>query len=345
MARALQNPAERAVVVIGHGNVALDCARILAKASPGLMTTDLASRALPVLGNGVSHVSIVGRRGHAQASFTIKEIRELAKLEKEGHDAIFRVQPEELEMGLTPASRMEIEKNRPRSRIHKLLQECASKGSSKCTTFTPSHFFLRQAASNVLPKTVDLRFLLNPVKFVADDVDQKSLSSVVCERTTLEGETGRQRSVGTGELETLQADLALVSIGYQGVPLAGVEKWFDSCKGVLLHDHGLVDPPNERLGALLTAGWLKRGPSGIIGTNIPDAKETVGAIISAIEGRTPKRNRESLVTLLKERHIQIIDWKGYRKIEQKELEIKRHEDQPREKLVAIEAMLKAAMSG
>lgn len=137
---ALKNPIENSVVVVGHGNVALDCARILAKGSPGLVETDMASRALPVLGSGVSRVSIVGRRGHAQAAFTIKEVRELAKLEAEGHEAFFRVRQEELDMGLTDASNAEINNSRPRSRIHKLLQECASKGGGKGNLSLPATY-------------------------------------------------------------------------------------------------------------------------------------------------------------------------------------------------------------
>jgi adrenodoxin-NADP+ reductase len=127
---------DSSVVVIGHGNVALDCARVLAKASPGLYDTDLAARALPVLGDGVSHISIVGRRGHVQGAFTIKELRELVKLEEEGHGTSFVVREDELDMGATPASLEELNgpHGRPRTRIDKLLRETASRGrcTSKC---------------------------------------------------------------------------------------------------------------------------------------------------------------------------------------------------------------------
>jgi adrenodoxin-NADP+ reductase len=115
--------------VIGHGNVALDCARILAKGSPGLSETDLASRALP----GVSSVTIVGRRGHVQAAFTIKEVRELRKLEDEGHDTWLIVRQEELDRGLTDASKMVLEKSRPKSRIHQLLHDIATTTNGKQT--------------------------------------------------------------------------------------------------------------------------------------------------------------------------------------------------------------------
>lgn len=121
------------VVVVGQGNVALDCARILAKGSTGLYDTDIAEHALSVIGNGVSHVSIVGRRGHVQGAFTIKELRELVKLEEEGHDAFFSVQQNELDLGSTDASMKELElaTGRPKKRIDKLLRDAAGMSESK----------------------------------------------------------------------------------------------------------------------------------------------------------------------------------------------------------------------
>jgi len=136
--RALQRSSS--VVVIGHGNVALDCARILAKGTPGLNDTDIASRALPVLGEGVPQITIVGRRGHIQGAFTIKEVRELVKLQQEGHDTEFVVRDDELDMGRTEASLEELKNSRPKSRIDKLLRESTSRSNGKNLTI----FCLRQ---------------------------------------------------------------------------------------------------------------------------------------------------------------------------------------------------------
>ena len=118
------------VVVVGQGNVALDCARVLAKASPGLYDTDLAARALPILGDGVASISIVGRRGHIQGAFTIKEIRELVNLKVEGHNTNFVVRADELDMGATSASQLELmgQQGRPKTRIDKLLRKAAATG-------------------------------------------------------------------------------------------------------------------------------------------------------------------------------------------------------------------------
>jgi adrenodoxin-NADP+ reductase len=115
------------VVVIGQGNVALDCARILAKGRSGLFQTDIVSHALDVIKNGVTNVHIIGRRGHLQGAFTIKELRELTKLESDGFDAFLSVRSDELDLGATEASKFELDaaNGRPRKRIDQLLRESA----------------------------------------------------------------------------------------------------------------------------------------------------------------------------------------------------------------------------
>lgn len=141
------------VVVVGQGNVALDCARILAKGKNGLYDTDIAAHTLPVLGDGVSRVTIVGRRGHVQGAFTIKELRELAKLEKEGYGASFTVLEEELERGATEASLEELSGpgGRPKTRINKLLHKVSSEGK-----FAGADLFLMLGWSRVCSHTVSL---------------------------------------------------------------------------------------------------------------------------------------------------------------------------------------------
>lgn len=115
------------VVVIGQGNVALDCARILVKGGTGLFDTDLAAHALPILGGGVRDVRIVGRRGHIQGAFTIKELRELVHLQKDGFDTTFAVRTDELRLGTTDASIAELEApgGRPKQRIDQLLKSAS----------------------------------------------------------------------------------------------------------------------------------------------------------------------------------------------------------------------------
>jgi adrenodoxin-NADP+ reductase len=359
------------VVVIGHGNVALDCARILAKGADQLYHTDIAQHALPVLAGGVAHVSVIGRRGHVQAAFTIKEVRELVNLGNEGQPgagagAQFVLDRTELDLGMTSASQTELADNRPRQRIDKLLREHASeKGSIPAVSST---------------KRVHLRFLLNPVRFEADDdgavVDEteqnrspRRLGKVVCERTRLEGEPGRQRAVGTGEYEEIPAQLAIVSVGYRGVPVPGLEPFFDDRRGTVVSEHGRVDPARvsgdgvtvkasavdptaSALGGLYVTGWLKRGPSGIIGTNISDAKETVAAIIKdLIDGAelppalsSDEVEIETLSSVLKSRGVPFVDWNGYQRIVQQEFRERRSELQPREKITSFRRQLEVANS-
>jgi adrenodoxin-NADP+ reductase len=312
------NPEGASVCVVGQGNVALDCARILAKGTQGLYDTDIASHALSVLCDGVGSVSIVGRRGHVQGAFTIKELRELAKLKKEGYDASFLVREDELDLGATPASVEELNGpgGRPRVRIDKLLREASQQD-------TPG-----------TSKQVHLRFLLNPKKFEPHDESSSALGSVACERTRLDGDAGKQKAVGTGEFETLSADLALVSIGYKGVALPGVEKWFDASHGTMVHEHGRVEGALGADGGLYAVGWLKRGPTGIIGTNITDAKDTVATIVQDSETDFNSEKSGDIESLLS--GSQVVDWEGYRRIEAVEASEKRSAAQPREKIVDIQ---------
>lgn len=180
------------VVIIGHGNVALDCARILAKTREELDPTDIASRSLNIIDQGddnadfMREVSVIGRRGHVQGAFTIKELRELTRL----GDANFVVRADELDMGRTEASEQEMKDTRPRKRMDKLLTDAAVS--------------TKDSDSQKKAK-VHLRFLLNPVGFETED--GSSLSHITCERTRLVGDAGSQSAEGTGEMEAIKAQL------------------------------------------------------------------------------------------------------------------------------------------
>lgn len=332
VADALGNPGSASVVVVGQGNVALDCARILAKGATGLVDTDIASYVFPLLQDGVKRTTIVGRRGHIQGAFTIKELRELTKLDAEGHRASFVVREEELDMGATPSSLEELNAKgaRPKVRIDKLLREAATKPVSTDNT-----------------KEVDLRFLLNPARFEPSEADKSKLGAVVCERTKLEGEPGSQIAVGTGEFETIPAQLALISIGYRGVTLPGLEEndLFDARRGIVVNTHGKVDGFGKGLGGLYVSGWLKRGPSGIIGTNIADAKDTVASISRDLDEQPIKRRSDgSLKSLLEDRGVKVVDWACYERIDAFETDEsrRRSKEQPREKITTVEEMIAAA---
>eukprot|EP00584_Thalassiosira_punctigera_P017653 CAMPEP_0172555580 /NCGR_PEP_ID=MMETSP1067-20121228/58749_1 /TAXON_ID=265564 ORGANISM="Thalassiosira punctigera, Strain Tpunct2005C2" /NCGR_SAMPLE_ID=MMETSP1067 /ASSEMBLY_ACC=CAM_ASM_000444 /LENGTH=596 /DNA_ID=CAMNT_0013344115 /DNA_START=143 /DNA_END=1933 /DNA_ORIENTATION=+ len=329
------------VVVIGQGNVALDVARVLAKGEPGLVDTDTPNSVLQVLQRGVTHVSIVGRRGHVQGAFTIKELRELTRLKKEGHDTSFIVRKEELDLGMTESSTTELKgaSGRPKTRINKLLQDSAGAEDNAPDT----------------AKQVDLRFLMNPVRMEPDDLNSDRVGSVVFERTKLEGQPFQQKSTGTDETETLPANLVLVSIGYRGMPLAGMEELqlFDNQKGVVANDHGKVSGENN----LFVTGWIKRGPTGIIGTNIVDAKDTVGSVMNFIDSDDTQlleaqtvdnsemvKGRVGLTDYLQRHDVEAIDWRQFLKIEAAEVNRSRlrSDFQPREKILTVKEMLDVA---
>eukprot|EP00977_Amphora_coffeiformis_P018177 scaffold6271_cov171-Amphora_coffeaeformis.AAC.3 len=307
------------VCVVGQGNVALDCARVLTKGKTGLFSTDIASHTLPVLQQGVGSVSIVGRRGHVQGAFTIKELRELVKMEQEGYDTSFIVRENELDLGTTEASLTELNGpgGRPRVRIDKLLREAATNTLSSASS-----------------KEIHLRFLMNPIGFEPHPENPTSLGAVLCERTRLEGEPGQQSAVGTGEFESIPADLALVSIGYKGLAIPGVEGWFDEARGVMKHENGKVDGVTSTLGGLYTVGWMKRGPTGIIGSNITDAKDTVATIVQDAETDFVEEKSGDVESILS--GCAVVTWEGYRRIEAAEASQKRSEDQPREKIVELD---------
>jgi adrenodoxin-NADP+ reductase len=326
------------VVVIGQGNVALDVARILVKGTNGLIDTDIPSSVLHILRQGVSHVSVVGRRGHIQGAFTIKELRELTKLKEEGYDTSFVVRKEELELGMTDSSTLELKgpSGRPKTRIDKLLQESAVLDNDEIF--------------NSSTKQVELRFLLNPIRLESSEVDNSRVGRVICERTKLVGDPFDQKSVGTEIIETLSADLVLVSIGYRGLPLAGLDDLghFDDRKGIVSNEHGKVLGDNN----LFVTGWIKRGPTGIIGTNISDAKETVASVIKYVDsGYVQKKDPSTVVTgraglaaILHSSQIETVCWHRFCKIDAFEVDRSRcrNNNQPREKLVTIDDMLNVA---
>lgn len=339
----ISDPENSQVVVIGQGNVALDCARILAKGSNGLYDTDIAKHSLPLLQNGVKTTTVLGRRGHVQGAFTIKELRELTKLETEGHGTSFIVNKEDLDKGMTPASEEELNGagGRPKTRIDKLLRDAALKSENNETS---------------LAKEIRLRFLLNPVCFQPDPQNPEKIGSIICEKTELKGTAGKQYAVSTGQTEEIPTNMVLLSIGYKGIPLPDMDsEFFDSNKGIVKNVNGKVGSMNVFEDGLYVSGWLKRGPSGIIGTNIGDSKDTVSTILSDLTTKEKwlkrKKNnhipmgRQGLDDLLRKRDVQVVDWEAYKTINnyEKDPSRLRSEVQPREKIVDVHEMLKISL--
>jgi NADPH-dependent glutamate synthase beta subunit-like oxidoreductase len=189
---------------------------------------------------------------------------------------------------------------------------------------------------------------MSPIRLESSDTNSERVGRVICERTKLEGEPFEQRPVGTNEEESLEADLVLVSIGYKGMPLDGMERLgiFDNQKGTVANEHGKVTGDNN----IFVAGWIKRGPSGIIGTNISDAKDTVASIMKFIDSQQAKscskstKGRVGLNDILQNQGVQAISWEQFLKIDAAETKrsILRSDIQPREKILTIEEMLKVS---
>lgn len=193
---------------------------------------------------------------------------------------------------------------------------------------------------------------MNPIRFESDDSGIGRVGQVVCERTKLVGDPYHQQPIGTNETEAIPANLVLVSIGYRGMPLEGMKELqiFDDMKGVVMNDHGKVVGDNN----LFVTGWIKRGPLGIIGTNIMDAKETVSSIIKFLESRelntqqpegsNISAGRGGLTEFLGREGVESISWSQFLKIDAAECDrTLRTNDQPREKFISIDEMLKVVL--
>jgi ferredoxin--NADP+ reductase len=235
------------VAVIGVGNVAVDVARILARDPAELRDTDIPHPVLDALHESkVREVNVIGRRGPAFAKFTTKELRELGDLP--GVQLV--VPPDELDLGTFDASGEGAALAESDRRVRGNLVTMRS-----------------WADSPAAGRRLTLRFWLRPVEITP--------GSLVLERTRLD-ESGRL--VGTGSLETLDAQMVLRSVGYQSVPLPGVP--FDERSYTVPNAFGRVlGPDGEVLPGEYVAGWFKRGPTGVIGTNKSDAAETVRSLL------------------------------------------------------------------
>ncbi len=231
------------VVVIGVGNVAVDVVRILAKTADELRRTDVPHEVLERLAaSRVRTVHMVGRRGPAQAKFTLKELRELGELS--GADVL--TYPGEVEVADVAGLSRQVRGNVD------VLQGWAT----------------RKPAGR--PRRLEVRFWLRPVEILG----VSRVEGIRLERTELRD----GRVAGTGEFETIPAGMVLRSVGYQSVPLPGVP--FDTSTMTVPNEGGRVlDPSGVRAGQYV-AGWLKRGPTGVIGTNKSDAAETVRNLLA-----------------------------------------------------------------
>lgn len=251
-------------VVIGNGNVALDVARILTIDPERLAGTNVPAHVLTTLRESkVEEVLVVGRRGVAQSAFTVPEFAGL--LETPGVDVT--VHRDEVMLDSATVALAETN-DLPHAVAQKLqLLRRVDHGS------TNDH------------RRIVLRYLLSPTRITGDT----SVTGVDFDRMTLESDqSGTVRSIPTGERESIEAGLVLTSIGYRGVALPGLP--FDDRRGVIPNDDGRVveAPGSSVLRGTYVTGWIKRGPSGYIGTNKSCAQQTVLNLVDDFNsGRLP----------------------------------------------------------
>jgi ferredoxin--NADP+ reductase len=310
-------------VVVGNGNVALDVARILLLSADELAATDIADHALAALAESrIEEVVLLGRRGPAQAAYTSPELLALGNLS----DAEVLVDPAEVELD-------------EHSRDY--LRSGAAPFSARLKTQILTEFAARKPAGK--RRRIVLRFLTSPVEILGDE----RVEAVRIVRNKLVANPdGSLSARATDETETISAGLVLRSIGYRGRPLAGVP--FDDRRATLANDGGrVIDPETgQPLPGVYTAGWIKRGPSGVIGTNKKCAGDTVELLLADYAaGRLGEpAGGDALARLIAERAPDAVDSVGWRAIDAHERRLGETQGRPRVKLARIDEMLHIAQS-
>ena len=314
--------AERAAVV-GVGNVAVDVARILCRSPEELATTDIADYALEALRKSrIREVYLLGRRGPAQAAFTNPEIKELGELA----DADITVRPDEAELDELTRAALAQNPDRATTKKVEIIQSYAERP--------------RTGKSRLLV----VRFLVSPVELVGDDAGQVAGIRLVRNRLVATP-TGTLQAKPTGEVEDVPVGLVFRSVGYKGVPLPGVP--FHDSWAVILNEKGRVLDPETKQPIVgeYTAGWIKRGPNGVIGTNKPDAAETVAGMMedrardALLHPEEP--TWESVERLLRQRQPRYFSYDDWRRLDALEVAAGRPAGRPRVKFTRVDEMARA----
>jgi ferredoxin--NADP+ reductase len=311
----------RTAVIIGNGNVAADVARLLTRDPDELARTDVADHALHALRRSqVERVVVLGRRGPAQVAFTSAELRELGRMD--GVQVL--VDPAEVELDPVSAEWLDEEGTFTARRNVEQLRAYAS---------APPDPSAR--------RTIELRFLRSPVAIRGTD---RVEAIEVVTNAIARDDAGvlRARPVSDAT-ETIECGLVLRSVGYQAVPLPDVP--FDDRAYVLPNDRGRVLDldTGEQVRGVYAVGWIKRGPTGILGTNKRDAEETVGSLVADLRAGALNQPPESggVEELLAGRE-DVVTVDGWRTIDREELAAGEAGERPRVKLAERDALLQAA---
>ena len=304
------------VAIIGMGNVAIDCARILCQDPENLAKTDIAQHALEALRQSeVEEVFLIGRRGPVQAAFTPAEVRELLHLPKV--DAVMRASDLELD----DHSKEELSKASRNTKLNlEILQQIHDQGDR----------------GN--PRKLHLCFLISPTKIEGSE----KVEGLELVHNEIVKEGGVLRAKATDEVMHLNVDMVFRSIGYMGEAIPGLP--FDDRRGTLPNDQGqLLDGVDGKLlNQEYTAGWIKRGPSGVIGTNKQDATETVSRLKKNWQTSPtpqPKLVQHDLLDLLKKKKIQFVSFEDWKKLDKFEIEQGQQNGKSRHKICEVQEML------
>jgi ferredoxin/flavodoxin---NADP+ reductase len=321
-------------VVVGNGNVAIDIARMLVLDPDELASTDTADHALAVLASAqVEEVILLGRRGPAQAAFTNPELRELGELSR----AAPVVDPAELDLDEHSRAWLETEADATTKRNYELLCRYAERPLGDA-----SH-------------RITLRFLRSPVELLGDGAGGRVTGMRIVhnriepgrdtQRTSSSGTGGSLRAVATDRQEVIPCGLVIRSIGYRGTPLGDVP--FDPRRGLIRNDGGRVcGEDGDPHAGEYCVGWIKRGPSGVIGTNKKDAADTVAKIVEdARAGRLPEpadADGEATGAWLRASAPAVVEWDGWQAIDEHERSLGEAAGRPRVKLVSIDELVAAS---
>jgi ferredoxin--NADP+ reductase len=307
---------QESVAVIGMGNVAVDVVRVLARTPEELQSTDIADYALDALRTSrVREIHMIGRRGPVQGAFTNPELKELGEMPA----ADIRVRTDELV--LDPASEALLAGDKAAAKNLATLREFAGRSPTG------------------KPRTIHLRFLLSPVELQGNGQVERM---VLARNRLVTGRTGELRAEATGERETLPVGLVFRSVGYFGSGLPDVP--FDPARGIIPNERGRVTGPSGQPEAgEYAVGWIKRGPSGVIGTNKPDAVETTDLLLEDARAgtlnRPPEPTAAAVERRLADRGVRVVTWADWLKIDELERRQGAATGRPRLKLTRIEDML------
>jgi ferredoxin--NADP+ reductase len=307
------------VAVIGNGNVAMDVARVLAKPVAELAVTDIAGYALDALGHSrVREIHLLGRRGPAQAAFTNPEIRELGEID--GVDLVVR--PQDLELDAPSEAFLAAAGEPTYKRNVEILRGRIPKGEG------------------TQPRKIRARFFVSPVEILGKDRVEGLRLEV---NKLVRDDKGNVKAVGTGKFEELKVQMVFRSIGYKGMAMPGMP--FDERGGIIPNAGGrvLAKAGGDVLPRVYAAGWIKRGPSGVVGTNKPDAIATVNLMLedAAQLGPLSAQGGDAVAELLRSRGVRAVTYADWKRLDQLEVANGKPKGKPREKFTSVEEMLAA----